>query len=45
MNVMRVPAPWSLNSTRVMVGSCMPTSGIRSERRTISSRSTNSTIS
>jgi hypothetical protein len=45
MSVMRVLAPWSWNSTRVIVGSCMPTSGIGSERRTISSGSTISMIS
>jgi hypothetical protein len=37
---MRVFVPWSMNSTRVIVGSCIPTCGIGSERRTISAGST-----
>ena len=45
VRVMRVLAPWSWNSTRVIVGSCIPISGIGSERSTSSDGSTNSRMS
>ena len=45
LSVMRALSPWSWNSIRVTVGSCMPISGIGSERRTIGSGSISSMTS